>query len=42
MIDIARSAYDRALDAAFSANAVQRAGRFYTASWSTQRGDFRF
>lgn len=42
MIDIARSAYDRALDAAFTANAIQRGGRFYTASWSQQRGDFRF
>ena len=42
MIDIARSAYDRALDAAFSANAIQRGGRFYTASWAQQRGDFRF
>jgi len=42
MIDIARSAYDRALDAAFSAQAIQRGGRLYTASWSTQRGDFRF
>ncbi|CCV07988.1 conserved hypothetical protein [Mesorhizobium metallidurans STM 2683] len=42
MIDIARSAYDRALDAAFTANAIQRGGRFHTASWSQQRGDFRF
>ncbi len=41
MIDIARAAYDRALDAAFNANAVQHGGRFYTASWSTQRGDNR-
>jgi hypothetical protein len=41
MIDIARSAYDRALDAAFSANAIQRGGRLYTASWAQQRGDFR-
>lgn len=41
MIDIARSAYDRALDAAFSANAIQRGGRFYSASWSVQRGDSR-
>lgn len=42
MIDIARSACDRALDAAFAANAIQRGGRFYTASWAQQRGDFRF
>ena len=41
MIDIARSAYDRALDAALNANAIQRGGRFYTASWSSQRGDNR-
>jgi len=41
MIDIARSAYDRALDAAFSAQAIQRGGRFYTASWAQQRGDNR-
>ncbi|TGQ69862.1 hypothetical protein EN829_013160 [Mesorhizobium sp. M00.F.Ca.ET.186.01.1.1] len=41
MIDIARSAYDRALDAAFNANAIQRGGRFYSASWSLQRGDTR-
>ncbi|QND55617.1 hypothetical protein [Mesorhizobium huakuii] len=41
MIDIARSAYDRALDAALNANAIQRGGRFYTASWSSQRGDSR-
>ncbi|TPL05319.1 hypothetical protein FJ938_15290 [Mesorhizobium sp. B2-4-14] len=41
MIDTARSAYDRALDAALNANAIQRGGRFYTASWSIQRGDTR-
>jgi hypothetical protein len=41
MIDIARAAYDRALDAAFSVNAIQRGGRFYTGSWAQQRGDFR-
>ncbi|RVD58577.1 hypothetical protein EN828_20505 [Mesorhizobium sp. M2D.F.Ca.ET.185.01.1.1] len=41
MIDIARAAYDRALDAAFSANAIQRGGRLYTGAWAAQRGDFR-
>lgn len=41
MIDIARSAYDRALDAAFNGNAVQRGGRLYSASWSSQRGGSR-
>lgn len=41
MIDIARAAYDRALDAAFSANAIQRGGRLYTGGWATQRGDLR-
>lgn len=42
MIDIARSAYDRALDAAFSAQAIQRGGRLSTSSWAIQRGDNRF
>jgi len=41
MIDIARAAYDRALDAAFSSNAVQRGGRLYAGAWASQRGDFR-
>jgi hypothetical protein len=41
MIDIARSAYDRAVDTAFTANAIQRGGRSYTASWTIQRGDNR-
>ncbi|MER8793967.1 hypothetical protein NKH75_07130 [Mesorhizobium sp. M0984] len=41
MIDIARSAYDRALDAAFSAQAIQRGGRLSTSSWAMQRGDTR-
>lgn len=41
MIDIARSAYDRALDAALNANAIQRGGRFNAASWSAWRGDSR-
>ncbi|RWQ72477.1 MAG: hypothetical protein EOS85_24160 [Mesorhizobium sp.] len=42
MIDIARAAYDRALDAAFHANAIQRGGRLSTSSWAIQRGDNRF
>lgn len=42
MIDIARSAYDRALDAAFTANAIQRGGRLHTGAWISRRGDFRF
>jgi hypothetical protein len=37
MIEIARNAYERAVDAALSANAVQRGGRFSTSSWITQR-----
>lgn len=41
MIDIARAAYDRAVDAAFTANAIQRGGKFHTASWTLQRGDNR-
>jgi hypothetical protein len=42
MIDIARAAYDRALDAAFNAQAIQRGGRLSTSSWAIQRGDNRF
>ncbi|RUV27704.1 MULTISPECIES: hypothetical protein [unclassified Mesorhizobium] len=40
MIDIARGAYDRALDAAFQSNAIQRGGRLSTSSWAIQRGGF--
>ncbi|RUU42509.1 MULTISPECIES: hypothetical protein [unclassified Mesorhizobium] len=42
LIDIARGAYDRALDAAFHTNAIQRGGRLSTSSWAIQRGDNRF
>lgn len=42
MIDIARSAYDRALEAAFAAQAIQRGGRLSTSSWAQQRGDNRY
>ncbi|TIT30592.1 MAG: hypothetical protein E5W78_13950, partial [Mesorhizobium sp.] len=42
MIDIARGTYDRALDAAFHTNAIQRGGRLSTSSWAIQRGDNRF
>lgn len=42
MIDIARSAYDRALEAAFAAQAIQRSGRFSSTSWAQQRGDNRY
>lgn len=41
MIDIARSAYDRGLDAAFTANAIQRGGRLQTSAWTSRRGDSR-
>lgn len=41
MIDVARSAYQTALDAAFSAQAIQRGGRAVTTSWAQQRGDTR-
>ena len=41
MIDVARSVYDRALDAAFAAQAIQRSGRLVTTSWAAQRGDGR-
>jgi hypothetical protein len=42
MIDVARAAYDRALDAAYAAQAIQRGGNFYSQSWAQQRGDDRF
>lgn len=42
MLDLARAAYDRALDAAYSAQAIQRGGRLYTKGWDTQRGDNRW
>ncbi|TPM89861.1 hypothetical protein [Mesorhizobium sp. B2-1-3A] len=41
MIDVARAAYDRAVDAAVNAQAIQRAGRLNLSAWSTQRGDNR-
>jgi hypothetical protein len=41
MIDIARAAYDRALDAAFTAQAIQRGGRMVTNTWAQARGDWR-
>jgi hypothetical protein len=41
MIDIARGAYDRALDAAFNAHAIQRGGKLSTTSWAQARGDWR-
>lgn len=41
MIDVARAAYDRALDAAFNAQAIQRGGRFSSTSWAQARGDWR-
>lgn len=42
MLDLARAAYDRALDAAYTAQAIQRAGRLSTSSWASQRGDNRY
>lgn len=42
MIQIAQQAYDRALDAALMANAVQRSGMYQTRSWAQQRGDNRY
>lgn len=42
MLDIARNAYSTALDAAYSVNAIQKAGRLSTSSWAAQRGDNRF
>ncbi|RWO68971.1 MAG: hypothetical protein EOS17_16890 [Mesorhizobium sp.] len=41
MIDIARNGYDRAVDAAFASQAVQRGARQSTSSWAYQRGDNR-
>lgn len=42
MIQVAQQAYDRALDAALTTNAIQRAGSLSTSSWAQQRGDNRF
>ena len=42
MLDLARAAYDRALDAAYTAQAIQRGGRLSTSSWAQQRGDNRY
>lgn len=41
MIDIARNGYDRAVDAAFASQAMQRGARQNTTSWAYQRGDNR-
>jgi hypothetical protein len=41
MIDVARSAYQTALDAAYAAQAIQRQGRLTTTTWAQQRGDWR-
>lgn len=42
MLQIAQQAYDRALDAARTANAFQMGSQLYTQGWSTARGDNRF
>lgn len=42
MLEVARNAYDRALDAARTANAWQKAGTLSTSSWAYQRGDTRY
>lgn len=42
MIQIAQGAYDRALESALMANAMQRNGRLFTQSWALERGDTRF
>lgn len=41
MIEIARNVYDRALQAAFDAHAIQRQGKLQTNSWAQARGDWR-
>jgi len=42
MLDLARAAYDRAIDAARTANAFQKSGRLNTTTWAAQRGDNRY
>lgn len=42
MVQIAQQAYDRTLEAALAANAIQKSGALYSQSWGLQRGDTRF
>lgn len=41
MIQVAQSAYDRAIAEARRANAIEQAGRLYRESWLLERGDYR-
>jgi len=41
MLQLAQQAYDRALQAAFEANAIERGGQLYRQSWAQARGDNR-
>jgi hypothetical protein len=42
MIDVAKNAYATAIDAAHTAQAIQRGGRLNTSTWAVQRGDNRW
>lgn len=42
MIDVARNAYQTALDAAYASQAIQRQGKLVTTTWAQQRGDNRY
>lgn len=42
MIQVAQTAYDRAIAKAFRVNAIQRSGQLATTSWAQLRGDNRF
>jgi hypothetical protein len=42
MLELARGAYNQAVDDATRVNAIQRAGSLYSQSWASQRGDTRY
>lgn len=42
MIQVAQIAYERALEAALAADAIQRSGTLHRQSWAIARGDLRF
>lgn len=42
VLEVARSAYQSALDDALRTNALERYGQFYRQSWASARGDNRF
>lgn len=42
MLQVAQTAYDRALEAAHRANAIQRGGKYFDRAWAQHRGDNRY